>query len=141
MSLKFKFDHLGVAVSDMDAALASYENLFGYRLLSGPFDDPEQEATVAFVGSGEPHDVVIELIAPLTEKSHVQRILDRGVAAYHVCYEVEDIEATLAELKASKCLIVRQPVPAVAYQGRHIAWFYTPTKQLTELVEATGSVA
>jgi methylmalonyl-CoA/ethylmalonyl-CoA epimerase len=135
MALKLKFNHLGVAVAEIDSALESYETLFGYRLLSGPFEDPTQEATVAFVGTGEEHDVVIEIIAPLTEKSHVARILAKGVAAYHVCYEVEDIDAALAEFREKKCLVVRDPVPAVAYGGRRIAWFYTPTKQLTELVE------
>ena len=39
-----RFDHLGVAVADLDRARADYEALFGYQLLSGPFDDPAQEA-------------------------------------------------------------------------------------------------
>ncbi len=134
--LKLKFNHLGVAVADLAAARKSYEELFGYRVLSGPFDDAAQQATVCFLGSGESGDVVIELIAPLGDDSHVARLLKKGGGAYHVCYEVDDIEQTLAEMRSKGCLIVREPVPAVAYAGRRIAWFLTPSRQLTELVES-----
>lgn len=130
-----RVEHLGVAVADIDAALESYRDLFGYQLIRGPFDDPTQEATVAFIGSGEPGDVLFELIAPLGENSHVARTLAKGVSAYHVCYEVDDIEATLEDFKSKGSIVISKPVPAVAYEGRRIAWVMTPTRQITEFVE------
>ena len=134
----FKFDHMGVAVQDIHAAILVYQDLFGYKLLSGPYDDPQQQATVAFLGLGEPHEFVVELIAPLGKGSHVARLLEKGGGAYHVCYEVADIERTLTDLRSMRCLIVREPAPAVAYQGRRIAWIMLPTRQLMELVESGG---
>jgi methylmalonyl-CoA epimerase len=134
----FKFDHMGVAVHDIHAAIPVYQDLFGYKLLSGPYDDPQQQATVAFLGLGKPHDFVVELIAPLGEDSHVARLLEKGGGAYHVCYEVADLEQTLIDLRSRRCLIVRQPTPAVAYQGRRIAWVMLPIRQLMELVESGG---
>ena len=137
----FRFNHIGVAVADIDDALSVYEKMFGYQVLSGPFDDPEQQARVVFVGPPGNFDrqvaqgFVLELIAPLDEKSHVARLLAKGGGAYHVCYEVDDVEQTLADLREKGCLIVSDPVPAVAYTLRRIAWFYTPTRQLVELVE------
>ncbi|MFM9997144.1 MAG: HAD-IIIC family phosphatase [Phycisphaerales bacterium] len=131
-----RFDHMGVAVADLEASVGVYERLFGYRVLSGPFDDPAQQARVVFLGSGRPGDFVIELIAPLSPSSHVARVVAKGAGAYHVCYEVPDIEKTLAEMRGGGCMIVANPVPAVAYQGRRIAWLFTPAKQLIELVEA-----
>ncbi len=128
--------HLGIAVPDLDQAVESYGDLFGYRLLTGPFDDAAQQARVCFVGTGEPGDVVFELIAPLGEDSHVSRLLARGGGAYHVCHEVDDIDQAVAHLKARGCLIVQAPVPAVAFEGRRIAWLYTPTRQLMELLES-----
>jgi methylmalonyl-CoA/ethylmalonyl-CoA epimerase len=131
----FRFDHLGVAVPDLEPALSSYREVFGYRLLSGPFDDAIQRTRVCFVGSGEPGDVAIELVAPLGPGSPVERVLSKGTAAYHVCYEVADLEKTLTEVRARGCIIVSKPVPAVAFEGRRIAWFYTPSRQLVEVVE------
>ena len=135
---RFRFHHLGVAVHDIERALPTYRDTFGYQVLSGPFDDPQQQATVCFLGSGEPNDnMVIELIAPLGEDSQVKRILAQGAGAYHVCYEVPDMAAVLADLKTRGWVVIRQPVPAVAFEGRPIAWLYSPTRQLIEFVEAT----
>lgn len=136
MSPEFRVDHLGVAVKDMDESLAQYTELFGYRLERGPFDDPQQQARVAFIRSDDPADTVLELVAPLDEQSQVQRVLAKGLSLYHICYEVPDIEAAINHLRQQKCLLVSGPTPAVAYDGRPIAWLYTPNRQLTELVEA-----
>lgn len=143
MKLALRFDHIGIAVRDLEAARKSYEELFGYTLLSGPFDDPAQQARVLFLADpqleitdGNDHrDVVLELVAPLDETSHVARLVDSGVGAYHVCYQVADLDAALEELRGKGCLIVKQPEPAVAYEGRRIAWLFLPTRQLVELVE------
>ena len=42
----FEFHHLGVAVADLHKSLREYQELFGYELRSGPFDDPAQRVTV-----------------------------------------------------------------------------------------------
>jgi methylmalonyl-CoA/ethylmalonyl-CoA epimerase len=39
-------------------------------------------------------------------------------------------------MKSKRCLLLGDPVPAVAFGGRRIAWLYTPTRQLVELLEA-----
>ena len=130
-----RFDHLGVAVADLDRARADYEALFGYQLLSGPFDDPAQEARVCFLGTGRPGEPVVELITPLGDTSHVARVLKKGLGAYHVCYEVAALDDVIAACRAAKCILVSPPTPAVAYGGRRIAWLYWPSRQLVELVE------
>lgn len=131
-----RFHHLGVAVPDIAKALPSYQELFGYRLLSGPFNDPIQKVAVCFLGGSSPGEPVIEFIASNAPDSPIRTILAQGGGAYHVCYEVEDIEAALRHAQGSKCLVVSQPVPAVAFGGRRIAWYYTPSRQLIELVES-----
>ncbi|MGH7963890.1 MAG: VOC family protein, partial [Candidatus Binatia bacterium] len=69
------------------------------------------------------------------DRSPVSTALAKGIGAYHSCYEVEDLDAALAHVRAKGCLIISQPVPAVAFDGRRIAWFYTPVRQLIEIVE------
>ena len=130
-----RFSHLGVAVPDIGQALSVYQEIFGYIVLSGPFDDPVQRVSVLFIGTGIPGDLIIELVAPLGPDSPVNGPLAKGAGAYHVCYEVDDIDQTLADVRARGCVVLSRPVPAVAFEGRRIAWFYTPARQLVEVVE------
>jgi len=130
-----RFAHMGVAVADLAKAQASFREMFGYELHSGPFDDPIQKVSVCFLGTSDRADPVIELIAPLGEDSPIKRLLAKGGGAYHLCYEVADIDKTLTESKAKGCVMVSGPVPAVAFGGRRIAWLYTPARQLVEFVE------
>lgn len=132
----FKFQHLGIAVASLVKALPVYEGLFGYRLVSGPFDDPIQRVSVCFLSRDAPGEIALELVAPLGEDSPVHRTLTKGGnSAYHICYAVDDLDAALQHLTAQGCLVVSKPVPAAAFGNRRIAWFYTPTRQLIEAVE------
>ena len=140
MTPLFRIDHIGVAVADLDQALQQYAQVFGYELLRGPYDDPQQQARVAFIGiAAQSSDPPLELVAPLGPGSQVERVLSKGMSVYHICYEVADIEQAISQLRDSGCLLISGPTPAVAYEGRPIAWLYTPNRQLTELVEAAST--
>jgi len=135
--LDFKLLHVGVAVPSLGPAAESLARLFGYKLVSGPFDDPIQKVSVEFLAQSTEDTAEIELIAPAEEDSPIRSMLAKnGGGAYHLCFETSDIEAALAHAKALGCVIVSPPVPAVAFQGRRIAWIYTRSRQLFELVEA-----
>jgi methylmalonyl-CoA/ethylmalonyl-CoA epimerase len=56
--------------------------------------------------------------------------------AYHLCFETNDMEGALVHARNNGCVVLASPVPAVAFQGRRIAWIYTPSRQLFEIVEA-----
>jgi methylmalonyl-CoA/ethylmalonyl-CoA epimerase len=124
-----------VAVPKLDEACATYTTILGYELRSGPFDDPIQRVSVCFLGTDNPADAVIELVAPLTDDSPIGGVLKRGGGAYHMCFETPRLDERLEELIAKGCLLVSRPAPAVAFGGRRIAWIYTPTRQLIELLE------
>jgi methylmalonyl-CoA/ethylmalonyl-CoA epimerase len=124
-------------VPSLDPATESLATLFGYKVVSGPFDDPIQKVAVSFLATSDHDTAEIELIAPLTEDSPIRAMLTKGGGgAYHLCFETNDIEAALIHAKNNGCILVSGPVPAVAFQGRRIAWIYTPTRQLFEIVEA-----
>lgn len=134
--LTFALMHVGVAVPDIDAAASALESIFGYRVISGPFDDPIQKVTVNFMTQSDDDAVEIELITPLTEDSPLRTMLNKnGGGAYHLCFQTNDIEGALAHARSKGCIVVSNPVPAIAFGGRRIAWFYTKTRQLFELVE------
>lgn len=87
--------HVGVAVENLDAALETYEHLFGAEV--------EHRATVAGQGvraaSLRLGDGRVELLEPLGEETPVGRFLaKRGPGMHHVAYEVADVRAALADL-------------------------------------------
>lgn len=135
--LGFRLLHVGVAVPSLGPATESLCALFGYRVVSGPFDDPIQKVAVNFLSTSGSDAVEIELIAPLGDDSPIRSMLAKNSGgAYHLCFETENMEAALKHAESNGCVVVAQPVPAVAFEGRRIAWIYTSTRQLFELVEA-----
>jgi methylmalonyl-CoA/ethylmalonyl-CoA epimerase len=135
-SLGFKLLHVGVAVPSLGPTTELLSTLFGYKVVSGPFDDPIQKVSVNFLAKSDEDVAEIELIAPLSEDSPIRSMLAKdGGGAYHLCFETSDIDGALIHAKKNGCIVVSGPVPAVAFQGRRIAWIYTRSRQLFELVE------
>jgi len=89
--------HLGVAVADLDEAVATYERLFGARLEHRD-TVPDQGVEAASVRVGESR---VELLAPLGAETPVGKFLaKRGPGMHHVAYEVADVGDALDELAA-----------------------------------------
>lgn len=109
MQLKTKIDHVGIVVRDIQQALVAYQVALGLPLQE-IVDVPDQQVRVAFLPAGESN---VELVQPMTDDSGVARFLEKhGEGVHHLCLEVEDIEATLEQLKAHGVpLIDRQPRP------------------------------
>ena len=80
----------------------------------------------------------MELVEPAGPQSPVRAFLGKGGGLHHFCYEVEDCEAAMFSMRNRGSMIVRRPNPAVAFQGRRIAWVLTSEKLLIELLEATA---
>ena len=103
--------HLGVAVEDLDTALATYEHLFGAEIEHrATVEDQGVRAASLRIGEGR-----VELLEPLGEDTPVGRFLaKRGPGMHHVAYEVSDLAATLVELaRAGADLIDEQPRPGL----------------------------
>ena len=107
--------------------------LFGRRPIRGPLTDPLQAVRLLFLDTGT--ETEIELIEPLGEDSPVAAFLARGGGLHHLCYLVEDLETSLTRLRAKGCLITSPPKPAVAFEGRRVAFLVTRERQLVELLE------
>ena len=97
-SLFTAIDHVGVAVSDLDDAIAYYRDVLGMQLAheeSNP-DQGVREAMMAVGGSGS----FVQLLAPLTPDSPIGKFLDRnGPGLQQVAYRVDDIESVSATLR------------------------------------------
>jgi methylmalonyl-CoA/ethylmalonyl-CoA epimerase len=91
-----QIDHVGVAVPDLDAAIAFYRDTFGMRLLHEEVNE-EQGVREAMMGVG---DAAVQLLAPLSAESTIARFLDRsGPGVQQVAYRVTDVEAVSATLR------------------------------------------
>ena len=91
-------DHVGVAVADLDAAVAFYTQTYGMRLLHEEVNEEQgvREAMMAVGDSGS----CIQLLAPLSPESTIAKFLDRsGPGIQQLAYRVRDIEAVSATLR------------------------------------------
>ena len=99
------------------------------------FFDPNQKVRVTFICT-LPNDAQVELVEPASDDSPVRKFLsERGQGLHHLCYEANDLELALTDLKAKGALIAKKPKPAVAFGGRRIAWVLTREKLLVEVLE------
>jgi methylmalonyl-CoA/ethylmalonyl-CoA epimerase len=97
-----RLNHVGVAVPDMDAAIAFWRKTMGAEVVAEPFDMPEQGVRVAFVDT--PNDgTQVELLAPLSDDSPVNGFLAKNPLGgqHHLCFEVPEIDAARAEFEAA----------------------------------------
>ena len=91
-------DHVGVAVRDLDEAIAFYERTYGMRLAHQEVNEEQgvREAMMAVGDSGS----CIQLLAPLSEESTIAKFLDRsGPGMQQLAYRVTDVEAVSATLR------------------------------------------
>jgi methylmalonyl-CoA/ethylmalonyl-CoA epimerase len=112
--------HVGVAVSDLDAAVATYERLFGGRLEHRErVEDQGVEAASMRVGESR-----VELLAALGDDTPVGRFLaKRGEGMHHIAYEVPDVEAALAYL-AEQGVELIDPRPRHGMFGLEVAFVH-----------------
>ena len=124
--------HLGVAVEDLDEAIASYERLFGAELEERETHD-EQGVEAASLRVGSSH---VELLAALGPETPVGKFLARrGPGMHHVAYEVDDLPAELARLEGQGAhLIDAGPRPGLF--GMQVAFVHPDAVHgvLSELV-------
>lgn len=122
--------HVGIAVPDLEAALAFYQDVLG--LVPHP---PEvvDGATIRSLSFGESE---VELLAPLTPDSPIGRFLARrGPGIHHICYRVPDLDAALELCRTAGYRLV-DDVPRRGASGRRIA-FVHPKATAGILLELT----
>lgn len=130
-----RLHHVGFVVADIASAMPGFVRSMGATWDSQIIGDPIQKVKVAFLTT-RPGDAQIELVEPDASDSPVLRFLnEKGGGLHHACYEVRDLEQELSDFRARGSLIAKRPKPAVAFQGRRIAWVLTPEKFLIELLE------
>ncbi|MGA8215534.1 MAG: VOC family protein [Candidatus Sulfotelmatobacter sp.] len=126
--------HIGIVVPQIRPVLEGFAASIGAQPDSEIIYDPLQEVSVAFMRPSTPGPAV-ELIEPAAENCPVSNLARSGGGLHHLCYEVNDLEAELEIARSHGGIVVRKPLPAVAFGGRRIAWVFTRYKLLLEYLE------
>jgi methylmalonyl-CoA/ethylmalonyl-CoA epimerase len=128
-----RIDHIGVAVEDLDAAIALYQDGLEMPLVHRETVESQGvEAVLLDVGEGH-----VELLAPLGPDTPVGKYLARkGPGLHHVAYAVADIDATLESLRGAGLRLIDE-APRVGIRGSRVAFLHPAStgSVLTEIVE------
>jgi methylmalonyl-CoA/ethylmalonyl-CoA epimerase len=130
-----KLHHIGYVVASIPESGQSFALALGATWDGNIVTDPIQKVRVTFLEGRSSTDPLIELVEPGDANSPVSRFLERGGGLHHLCYEVENLESHLKFCQSVGTIVIRPPVPAVAFGGRRIAWAITRKKLLMEFLE------
>jgi methylmalonyl-CoA/ethylmalonyl-CoA epimerase len=128
-----RIDHIGVAVEDLDEAIALYNRRFAmaeqYREV---VEAQGVEAVLLEIGDGH-----VELLKPLGPETAVGKFLEsRGPGLHHVAYQTDDIDAALDQVRAAGLELIDE-TPRVGIRGTRVAFIHPKATGgvLTEIVE------
>ena len=131
-----RIDHIGVAVEDIDAAIALYSDSFGMELAHRETVSSQGvEAVLLDVGDGH-----VELLAPLGPDTPVGKFLAKnGTGLHHVAYAVDDIDSALERIAAAGLQLIDSE-PRVGIRDSRVAFLHPRSTGgvLTEIVEPAG---
>jgi methylmalonyl-CoA/ethylmalonyl-CoA epimerase len=129
-----RIDHVGVAVEDLDEAVALYSERLAMPVQHRETVE-EQGVEAVLIGVGESH---VELLRPLGPETAVGRFLERnGPGLHHVAYGTDDIDSALEEVRAAGLRLIDEQ-PRTGIRNSRVAFVHPKSTGgvLTELVEA-----
>lgn len=128
-----KIEHVALAVSDLEAAIDLYENVWGLELEHREVvDDQGVEEAMFRIG-----DSYIQLLHPLSAETTVGRFIEnRGEGLHHIAYEVQDLAAALESLRKSGIELIDDE-PRDGSRGSRVAFVHPKGNRgvLVELVQ------
>lgn len=127
-----RLHHIGIATKSIERELQEYQKILGgVEQVSNIVYDTVQEAWLC----------IIELKSggrlELVEGKPVEPYLAKGIRMYHMCYEVDNLEAQIELLKNLDGILISGPDKAILFGGRRVAFLYTRIG-LIELMEERG---
>ena len=103
-----RLNHVGIATPSIARSIETYRHLLGAQFIGEPFDLPVQGVRVCFVNAP---NTQIELIEPYDATSPIANFLLKNPAGgqHHLCFEVPDIHAAVADLVAKGAKVLGEP--------------------------------
>ncbi len=103
-----RLNHVGIATPSIARSIETYRTLLGATVIGEPFDLPAQGVKVCFIDTP---NTQVELIEPYDDASPIAGFLKKNPAGgqHHVCFEVLDIHAAVADLQAKGATVLGEP--------------------------------
>ncbi len=113
-----RISHIGIAVQSVDDTAPFYSEILG--LMQVPLDNADGARIVGFAAG----DALVELLEAQSPQSPIAKFLDRrGPGIHHICFAVDDLDATLALCRSAGVRLVDQ-VPRIGAEGKRIAFLH-----------------
>ena len=123
-----RIEHIAIACTQMHKTMAVFENVFGLKM---DYEEDLPSAKLSMYPVGETY---LEFLEGKSEDSGIRKwIAEKGESIFHICFEVEDIDGALAELRA-KGVKLLDDTPRIGHGGSRIA-FINPESTGNILVE------
>ncbi len=138
-SMKVTIDHIGIAVSSLEDALAFYRDALGL-VVEAPEEVPSQRVRAHFIPAGES---AIELLEATADDSPIAKyVAKRGPGLHHITLRVDDIAAALVQLKARGVRLI-DDTPREGAHGSLVAFIHPSSAHgvLVELKQAVRLIA
>lgn len=135
MARIIKINHVAIAIQDVDSSLVFWQDALGLKV-DHIEDVPSQKSTVVFLPVGESE---VELVKPTSDDTGVAKFLaEKGGGMHHLCFEVDDINGMLTDLKAKGVRLINET--ALELPGRKMAFVHPKSTGgvLVELYEITA---
>ena len=118
-----RLNHVGVATPSIADSIALYRDVLGATKIGEPFDLPAQGVKVCFV---DLPNAQIELIEPYDDTSPIVGFLAKNPKGgqHHVCFEVEDIHAAVAEMRGRGLTILGTGEPRIGAHGTPVVFLH-----------------
>lgn len=133
-----RLNHIAIAVPDLAAAAAKYRDQLG-AAVGAPQALPEHGVTVVFVDTG---NTKVELLEPLGPSSPIAAFLEKNPSGgmHHICFEVPDIGAAIAQLLADGARVLGDGKPKTGAHGNPVIFLHPKDffGTLVELEEVRG---
>jgi len=115
-----QINHVAVVVDDLDKSLLFWRDALGLQMTELR-DAPAEESRIAFLPAGEAE---VELVQPTSNDSGIAKYLSkRGAGMHHICFEVDDIEGMLFQLRTKGVHLINEE-PRTAADGKRYAFVH-----------------
>ena len=129
-----RLHHVAYVCKNVEQKAEEFHRLLGYEIESLPIIDENQNVRISFLVHRDGSR--LELLEPYGPNSPVRKFLEKGGGLYHLCFEVDDLDAALKQMtRDNQAYLVKPPTSAPAIEGRRVAFVVTAEKDLIEFVE------
>ncbi len=134
-----KVDHIGYLSADINKSIQLFQQL-GFKQESAIFVDnilnEENISRNVYICFMRNEDTRVELVCPIDEKSDVYFTLKRqGEGPYHICYQVDNIDDKIGEMKKFGWMMLKRPTKAIAFNNARVVFLFKNGAGTIELVE------